>query len=176
MPGMIGFLLLMLCFVPDEEIGVVGRVGLFFLGVGLIAAALYVAFGSAKVLKNWDHKIALEEQRREARRAQGLKGLLFGYAGISRRGAGAASVSAAQIRAVSNPETARSLQELQKLLYTQAISDHEFQAAKDKLLRSEEARAQDDALAQLQKLIELREAGVLNDVEFAAAKFKVLGL
>lgn len=177
MPGVMGVLLLLNCFV--QEMGVMARIGLLLLSVGLIFAALYLAFGKAKALKTWDHKVALEQQRREARRAQGLKGLLFGYAGSrngSHRSAGAAAVSAAQINAVSDPETARSLQEFQKLLYTQAITDGEFQAAKDKLLRSEAARAQDDAFEQLQKLIELHEAGILNDVEFAAAKFKVLEL
>lgn len=44
------------------------------------------------------------------------------------------SVTAAQVRAIANPETAKAIQELQKLLYTRAISDSEFQAAKDKLL------------------------------------------
>ncbi|MEO8816034.1 MAG: hypothetical protein ABI394_12505 [Mycobacterium sp.] len=44
------------------------------------------------------------------------------------------SAVAAQINAIANPDTAKALQNLQKLLYTRTISDTEFQAAKNKLL------------------------------------------
>lgn len=44
------------------------------------------------------------------------------------------SVGAAQVKAIANPETAQSIQNLQKLLYSRAITDAEFQAAKNKLL------------------------------------------
>lgn len=44
------------------------------------------------------------------------------------------SAAAAQIQAISNPETAKSLQNLQNLLYTHAITDAEYEAAKRKLL------------------------------------------
>ena len=47
----------------------------------------------------------------------------------------AATITAAQIQAISNPETARALQNLQALLYTRTISPEEFQRAKNKLLR-----------------------------------------
>ena len=46
----------------------------------------------------------------------------------------AATITAAQIQAISNPETARALQNLQALLYTRTISPEEFQRAKNKLL------------------------------------------
>ena len=174
-----------------------GKVGWLALGVALMLGALYVAFGNAKVLKDWDTRNmmaerkeaaareAAEAERKEAqrlkelRRSQGLRGLLFGYTPPTQTTQPAfrnTDVAAAQIRAVSNPETARALQNLQNLLYTQAITDAEFQSAKDRLLRSETARAQDDAFAQLQKVVELHEAGILNDVEFSAAKIKILGL
>lgn len=48
--------------------------------------------------------------------------------------AAAATTTAAQIQAISNPETARTLQNLQSLLYTRTISPEEFQRAKNKLL------------------------------------------
>lgn len=46
----------------------------------------------------------------------------------------AATITAAQIQAISDPETARALQNLQALLYTRTISPEEFQRAKNKLL------------------------------------------
>jgi hypothetical protein len=44
------------------------------------------------------------------------------------------SATAAQINALASPETAKAIQNLQNLLYTHAITDEEFQAAKKKLL------------------------------------------
>lgn len=41
---------------------------------------------------------------------------------------------AAQIQALSNPETTKALQQLQNLLYTRTITEAEYQAAKNKLL------------------------------------------
>lgn len=43
-------------------------------------------------------------------------------------------VEEAQIKALSNPETAKAIQNLQNLLYTRAITDEEYEAAKRKLL------------------------------------------
>lgn len=174
----------------DDPLPLAAVVGLILFGAALLALALYVFFGNSPRLKEWDAKALLQEQRvaaelreaerkKEERRSQGLRGRLLGYAeqgNAAASGSDRATVSAAQVNAVSNPETAQALQELQKLLYTRAISDEEFQAAKDTLLRSEAARAQDDAFDQLLKLVELHEAGILSDVEFAAAKLRVLGL
>lgn len=42
--------------------------------------------------------------------------------------------AAAQIKALSDPQTAKALQELQKLLYTRTLTEEEFQSAKDALL------------------------------------------
>lgn len=44
------------------------------------------------------------------------------------------AATVAQINALTRPETAKAIQNLQNLLYTHAITDAEFQAAKDKLL------------------------------------------
>ena len=198
MAGLFGLLSLMTGMSNDGSVNDPSRrFGWLAMGIVLILGALYVAFGSAKPLKDWDTRNLMEarkqdaareaaeaerkeaERLKELRRSQGLRGLLFGYTPPSQPAKPTshdADVAAAQVRAVSNPETARALQNLQNLLYTQAISDVEFQSAKDRLLRSETARAQDDAFAQLQKLVELHEAGILNDVEFSAAKMKVLDL
>lgn len=150
------------------EVGALGLgIGLSLFGVILLLIALYLLFGNSLTLRNWDTKVMLEERSKNS--AHGVAGA----AGDSRM---SDRVTTAQINAVSNPQTARALQDLQNLLYTQAISDSEFQAAKDRLLRSDAARAHSDAVEQLEKLVELHQAGILNDVEFAAAKLKVLGL
>jgi hypothetical protein len=83
-------------------------------------------------------------------------------------------VGAAQVNAVSNPKTAESLQNLQSLLYTHAITDEEYQAAKDRLLGPSTASA--DVFGHIAKLVELHRDGILSDVEFAAAKSKALDL
>ena len=44
------------------------------------------------------------------------------------------AAAAARINALSNPETAQALRNLQNLLHTQVLTEAEFQAAKDKLL------------------------------------------
>lgn len=81
----------------------------------------------------------------------------------------------AQIRAVADPRTAEALQNLQNLLYTGAMTDAEYQAAKDKLLGNHRA-ASPGSLVHIQKLAALHEAGVLTDAEFDAAKVKALDL
>ena len=85
-------------------------------------------------------------------------------------------VTVAQVNAVANPDTSKALQNLQNLLYTHAITDADFQAAKDTLLRSSTARADADTFAHIEKLVELHQAGILGDVEFQVAKLKALGL
>ena len=83
------------------------------------------------------------------------------------------SSAAAQINAIANPETAKALQNLQNLLYTQTITDAEFQMAKNRLLGTQSIA---DSYAQVEKLTELHRAGILSDLEFANAKSKALGL
>lgn len=53
---------------------------------------------------------------------------------VSTRDAASATVTAAQIEALANPETAKALENLQKLLYTRVLTPEEFQRAKNKLL------------------------------------------
>lgn len=138
------------------------------LAAGLTAAGLYI-LGSKRVgaaIAKSEKSETIERARREARRTPNQKSAANAELHLT----------AAQVRAISNPETAQALQNLQNLLYTRAISDEEFQAAKNNLLRSGRANAHNDALAHLERLVELHEAGILDDVEFTAAKLKVLGL
>ena len=149
-------------------------------GLALIAAGIYMLRGKGQALKEFDTFYAIQQKKNEDLMAQGWRGML----GLAppRNGSVAATernhydLSAAQLNAVANPATANALQNLQNLLYTRAITDAEYQAAKDKLLRSAAAQAHADSFAQLTKLVELHQAGILGDVEFAAAKLRVLGL
>lgn len=79
------------------------------------------------------------------------------------------AAAAARVKAMADPKTAEALQNLQNLLYTGALTDAEFQIAKDNLLGA-------TAATNLAKLAELHQAGILSDFEFAAAKAKALGL
>lgn len=75
--------------------------------------------------------------------------------------------------AFASSEITRALESLHHHLYSGAITDSEYQAAKDKLLGTHEIT---DPFAQIAKLAELHRDGVLGDLEFAAAKARVLGL
>lgn len=159
----------------------------FVIGLVLMAAAAYVfrGKGAAAGLDTWE---AMQDKRREDARKriddqkmQRMKARADFVATILGRapaptGSSPDAVAAAQINAIANPATAKAIQNLQNLLYTQAITDEEFQAAKDKLLRSSGAPVAPDAIAQITKLAELHEAGVLSEVEFNAAKLRALGL
>jgi len=157
----------------------------FLFAAGLTAAGIFI-LSSKKVgaafqkVEKWQ---AIQQKKNaelnEAVTRGGLKGMLFGVPPTPASKPAPRTephLTAAQIRAISNPETAQALQNLQNLLYTRAISDEEFNAAKNNLLRSGTANAHNDALAHLERLVELHEAGILDDVEFTAAKLKVLGL
>ena len=119
----------------------------------------------------------LESERKEAaakRRKANAWGVVAGFERLLRPRSTATesgSAAAAQIEALADPATAQSIQNLQKLLYTRAITDEEFEAAKDKLVGQA-----DDQFSQITKLAELHEAGVLGDIEFATAKARALGL
>lgn len=157
------------------------------LGVALMAAAVYVfrGKGAAASIDTWE---AVQDKRREdanrrveEQKAQRRKertdfvATILGRAPVKTT-ADNDSLAAAQVNAIANPETAKAIQNLQNLLYTQAITEEEFQAAKNRLLRSSGARTEMDATAQITKLAELHEAGVLSDAEFNAAKLRALGL
>lgn len=153
-------------------------------------------------LKEADIEFAIEEaknkaeeaKKKEAFRRGGIKGVIFGVpdapgAAASPSGApgpgnrdgdaatphGAAAVSAVQAQAVADPATSKALQDLSKLLYTRAITDEEYQSAKDKLFVSHTVQTQRDTVEQLQQLAQLHESGILGNAEFRAAKLRVLG-
>lgn len=165
---------------PGNPVWIV--VGLVLLGA---AAYIFRGKGAAAAIDTWD---AMQSKRREDeskriedQKTQRMRARADFVATILGRapaptGSSVDTIAAAQISAIANPETARSIQNLQNLLYTQAITDQEFQAAKDRLLRSGGSRTETDATAQVMKLAELHQAGVLSDVEFNAAKLRALGL
>lgn len=140
---------------------------------------IYLMRGQGPSTSDVTSRLAKEAAEAKAkRRAADRAGFFMGVGRLFQPRSGTATTSndaigAAQIAAISNPETAKALQNLQNLLYTRAITDAEYQSAKDKLLGTQ---ALNDSFAQLAKLAELHEAGILGDVEFAAAKAKALGL
>lgn len=78
------------------------------------------------------------------------------------------ATAAARVKAIADPKTAQSLQDLQNLRYTGALTDQEYQIAKDHLLGT--------TVTSLANLADLHQAGILSDFEFAAAKARALGL
>ena len=156
---------------------------LWFL-VGFVMLLAYVAYGIYLFRGQGPSTGAVEARlagdRKEVkakRRSANLAGVAAAlvHRGRPQKSAPAPSDSAlaAQVNAIASTGTARSLQNLQNLLNTRAITDEEYEAAKEKLFG---VQALDDSFAQIAKLAELHEAGVLGDVEFAAAKARVLGL
>ncbi len=138
---------------------------------------IYLLRGRGPSTQSVEARLAQERKQAKAkRRAANIAGFAAGVGGIFRprvESVAGESAAVAQIKAVSNPETAQALQNLEKLLYTKAITDTEYQAAKDKLLGTVPG---DDSFAQIRKLAELHEAGILGDIEFAAAKARALGI
>lgn len=179
-----GFFVVLSLFSPtwdDGSMTVGGRVGLFFglFGAGLILVllAIYLLRGRGPATSDIEERIAQEEKEASARRrSANIASFFSGFGRKSRSSSDRTSgeaVTVAQIRAISNPDTAKSLQNLQNLLYTQALTDDEYQAAKDKLLKPQE---KSDPTEQIEQLAELHRDGVLGDLEFASAKARILGL
>lgn len=147
-----------------------------------VAAAVFILRGQGPSTQEIESRLAKEKEEAKAnRRAANVATFAAGVGQLFKRPQAAPAApnptgmaAAAQINAISNPQTARALQNLQNLLYTRAITDQEFQAAKDRLLGAPETPA--DSFAQITQLAELHRAGILGDVEFAAAKAKALGI
>jgi hypothetical protein len=187
-----GAFLLLGSIMPEDGSGFtpLSRVGLFVFGLALIAAGVHVFRGKSQALKDFDAWHAIQMKKNQEWMAQPLMTRL-GFGSWSRSQSQSQSqtftgmggspfprddVTVAQVNAVANPDTSKALQNLQNLLYTHAITDAEFQAAKDTLLRSSTSRADADTFAHIEKLVELHQAGILGDVEFQVAKLKALGL
>lgn len=173
--GMLGF--------TEEETSVLSKIALFFVGLVVMTVTLgfgvYLLRGQGPTTEEVKARLAAEEKEAKAkRRAANVAGFAASLGGLGRSKTAQAPTdadlaAAAQIDALTRPETARALQNLQHLLYTRAITDAEFQAAKDKLFVQQ---APVDVFVQIEKLAELHEAGILGDIEFSAAKARVLGL
>jgi hypothetical protein len=102
------------------------------LGLALATWGVYLFRGQGPATKAIETRLAADSAASNLRRvARPRSQSVVVNVGASSTGDTAA---VAQINALANPETARALQSLQNLLYTQALTDAEFQAAKDKLL------------------------------------------
>lgn len=109
---------------------------LLLLGIAGFVYGVYLMRGKGPSTMLVKHRLAQEELER-GRRAEADQRtrpaeltIQLGAPLISDE----AVVRAAQIEALSDPDTAQALQNLQNLLYTRTITDAEFQAAKDQLL------------------------------------------
>ncbi|MGQ0631969.1 MAG: hypothetical protein ACT4P1_13100 [Sporichthyaceae bacterium] len=138
----------------------------FLIGLAVCAAGIYLVRGQGPTTASV--RLRQNERREAAEKAEQK------IAEVLRRSPATSTdaTAAARVNAIADPRTAEALQNLQNLLYTRAITDTEFQLAKDNLLGAAEFAH----LAHLAKLAELHQANILSDFEFAAAKAKALGL
>ncbi len=173
-------------FSQPEGTSSMSPVGAFFssilLGVAVAAFGVYLIRGQGPTTKAVEERLAARRNAADAierKVASTRQGPQAGLGDLTVNVAAPMQTDAAavaQINALANPETAKALQNLQNLLYTQAISEEEYQAAKDRLLGAASAPAQTDAFARVTRLAELHQAGILSDYEFAAAKARALGI
>ena len=154
--------------------------GVFWASLVLVLVlviSVWMGRGRGPSTSEIENRIASEKKEAKAKRRSANIASFF--SGFGRRASVPASTidtqaaAVAQINAISDPDTARALQNLQNLLYTQALTDDEFQAAKNKLLGPSMAVSQTE---QIEQLAELHRQGVLGDLEFASAKARVLGI
>lgn len=154
-----------------------GSTGMMSAGVmvllGFAAAIIYFLRGQGPTTAAVEKRLAEKraEADKSAKQAAKLRRRRGPFIGVTVEAPDV--VGAARVDAVANPETARALQNLQNLLYTRAISDAEYRAAKANLLGASSAA---DSFGHIAKLVELHQAGILSDFEFAAAKAKALGI
>lgn len=171
-------------FAKQLNDGSVPTVGLFFVlfmfGSVLVASGIYMFRGQGPSTQTIEARLAAERKEVKAKRrganfARFTENLTRRFVPNSAPTASTSSdaAAAAQINAIANTQTAQALQNLQNLLYTRAITDAEYRAAKGKLVGTLEFT---DSFAQIAKLAELHEAGILGDMEFSAAKARALGL
>lgn len=164
-----------LCMMAAFDAGF--SIGYFLLGMafllGSAVTSLYFLRGRGPTTKEVEKALAARRQAEDEATAKAAKMTRRRRSLFSINVAAPDVVGVAQVHAVASPETARALQNLQNLLYTQAITDEEYQAAKEKLFGTS---AIPDSFMHISKLAELHRAGILGDVEFAAAKAKALGI
>ena len=167
----------------EEGTSILEKIGLYLVCLLAFAVALVAGIwllrGQGPTTEEVKARLAAEEKDAKAkRRAANIASIGASLGRLGRSHAPSVeprpdAVEAAQIEAITRPDTARALQNLQHLLYTRTITEAEYQAAKDKLFAPQE---RSDVFDQMAKLTELHRAGVLGDVEFAAAKARLLGL
>ena len=149
----------------------------FFAGLAGIVGGIYMQRGQGPTTEAVEQRLA--QERRAAEKSRRTANLAGAAAAVGRlfsppppTPAPSAGHDAAQVAALANPETAAALQSLRNLLYTRALTDEEYAAAKAKLLGE---RKTPDQFEQIEQLADLHRRGVLGDVEFSAAKARVLG-
>jgi len=104
---------------------------LVIVGAGLLAWGIYLLRGQGPTTKAVEARLAAERQAQLAQATATASAQTGVHIVVN---APDNSAAAAQIRAIADPQTAKALQNLQNLLYTRAITDAEYQAAKNKLL------------------------------------------
>ncbi|SDH57862.1 DUF2510 domain-containing protein [Agrococcus jejuensis] len=109
------------------------------VGIALLAFGVYLLRGAGPTTKSVETRLAAERvDARLASEAEHQRAMAAaqnpGVHHSTTINVHSSEAEAAQIAAISNPETATALQNLQKLLYSRAITDQEFQDAKDRLL------------------------------------------
>jgi len=129
------FMVLIFMGVGDKSMPVSALFFVPVIGLAVAAISAYVLRGQGPTTRAIEVRLAAERKAEAAddkaeRKADLRTAILRRIAPPTSNDASAA----AQINALSNPETAKALQNLQNLLYTQVLTEAEFQAAKDRLL------------------------------------------
>ena len=148
---------------------------LFLTGLAGIVGGVYLQRGQGPTTEEVERRLA--DERKDAKRARRTANVAGAAATMGRMlapppPANGASADAARVEALANPETAAALQSLNNLLFTRALTDQEYAAAKATLLGQEQGP---DQFEQIEQLADLHRRGILGDVEFSAAKARVLG-
>lgn len=133
--------------------------------------AVWLARGKGPTTAEVRQRLAeVKKEARKKRWSANVATFVSGFGGKLKPSSDNSATEAARISALADPATAKSLQSLQNLLYTQVLTDEEFQAAKDRLIGPSPV----DRIAQIEQLAELHRQGVLGDLEFSAAKVRIL--
>lgn len=178
LPYLLLFILVMFFFLG---IGVYNETGSFAYSgwtivvfIFALPVALWLARGKGPSTSEVQQQLA--ELKKDAKKKRRFANVATVVSGFGRKDRPVSSTDgaaeAARISALADPKTPQALQSLQNLLYTQVLTDEEFQAAKDRLLGTSDI----DQTTQIEQLSELHRQGVLGDLEFASAKARILGI
>lgn len=163
----------LLFFMAGTETGsFLGFYVLLIITIASIPLFIWMARGKGPTTSDVLQRLAEEEkQARTARIKSNLATFVNGFKRRSANDIPGAQGEAAQIKALSDPQTAKALQNLQNLLYTRALTEEEFQIAKQRLIGVGNALDQSEQILQL---AELYRQGILGDLEYASAKARIL--